>query len=100
MLAHARISAFALLIALAGSAKPPQTSTSAPASTTAPADPTVAMQEDTRKMHAILDQMKQNLGFVGCTTTPVNHQFQLEIEMWQLQVDQMDRHIADMKEKK
>jgi hypothetical protein len=97
MVAYARTSILLLALVAAGvtaktqESQPPQ---SPPRSNLA------AMQEDARKMHAILDQMKENLAFVGSTTTPVNHQFALEIEMWQLQLDQLDRHIAEMQEKK
>ena len=50
-----------------------------------------ANRQDLQKMRAILNQMRTNLGFVGSTTTPLNHQFQLEIDMWQALLDQMER---------
>lgn len=55
-----------------------------------------AMQADVLRMRAILNQMRNNLGFVANTTTPVHHQFELEIDMWQVLLDQMDRRIAQM----
>jgi TolA-binding protein len=50
-----------------------------------------ANRQDLQKMRAILNQMRTNLAFVGSTTTPLNHQFQLEIDMWQALLDQMER---------
>jgi hypothetical protein len=54
------------------------------------------MQADVLRMRAILNQMRTNLGFVANTTTPVHHQFELEIDMWQLMLDQLDRRIAEI----
>lgn len=52
-----------------------------------------AMKDDLQKMQVILNQMRTNLAFVGSTTTPLNHQFELEIGMWQLLIDQMKRRV-------
>lgn len=49
---------------------------------------------DLEKMQLILNQMRTNLGFVGNTTTPLNHQFELEIDMWQTLLDQMQHRIG------
>ena len=48
-------------------------------------------KDDLQKMRVILNQMRTNLAFVGNTTTPLAHQFQLEIDMWQALLDQMER---------
>lgn len=53
-----------------------------------------AMKDDLQKMQVILNQMRTNLAFVGSTTTPLNHQFELEIGMWQLLIDQMKRRVG------
>jgi hypothetical protein len=55
-----------------------------------------AMQADATRMRALLNQMRENLGFVGGTTSPVYHEFDLEAQMWQTLLDQMDRRIAEM----
>jgi hypothetical protein len=55
-----------------------------------------ALQADAKKMRVMLDQMRTNLGFVTNTTTPLKHQFELEIDMWQMLLDQMDRRIGEM----
>ena len=50
-----------------------------------------AARQNLQKMRVILNQMKTNLAFVGSTTTPLNHQFELDIEMWQALLEQMER---------
>jgi hypothetical protein len=57
-----------------------------------------AMKADLARMRAILGQMQNNIGFVGTTTTPLHHQFSLEIEMWQVLITQMERRV-DLMEK-
>ena|SRR2546425_12554876 len=55
-----------------------------------------AMQAEAKKMRVILNQMRTNLAFVQSTQTPLKHQFELEIDMWQTLLDQMDRRIQEM----
>lgn len=55
-----------------------------------------AMQADAKKMRVILNQMRTNLAFVQNTQTPLKHQFELEVDMWQTLLDQMDRRIQEM----
>lgn len=84
-------------LALGQSSKPASSpNASAPASQIADKRPQddsdhQANRQDLQKMRAILNQMRTNLGFVGSTTTPLNHQFELEIDMWQSLLDQMER---------
>ena len=61
--------------------------------TTVDSDQQQATRQDLQKMRAILNQMRTNLGFVGSTTTPLNHQLELDIEMWQMLLDQMERRV-------
>ncbi len=63
------------------------------------ADQLHAMQADAKKMRVILNQMQTNLAFVQNTQTPLKHQFELEIEMWQTLLDQMDRRIQQMQQR-
>ena len=42
------------------------------------------MKADLAKMHVLLGQMQRNVAFVSSGDTPLKHQFELEIEMWQL----------------
>jgi hypothetical protein len=55
-----------------------------------------AMRADSTKMHVILNQMQSNLAFVTNTNDPLKHQFELEVEMWQMLLNQMDRRIEEM----
>jgi hypothetical protein len=55
-----------------------------------------AMQADSKRMHVILNQMQTNLAFVTNTNDPLKHQFELEVEMWQLLLNQMDQRIEEM----
>ena len=55
-----------------------------------------AMRADSMKMHVILNQMQTNLAFVTNTNDPLKHQFELEVEMWQMLLSQVDRRIEEM----
>ncbi|HLK08321.1 MAG TPA: hypothetical protein VKV30_10275 [Candidatus Angelobacter sp.] len=50
-----------------------------------------ALREDIRKMRALVAQMESNLAFVDSTQTPLKHQFQLDIDMWNILINQMER---------
>lgn len=55
-----------------------------------------AMKADLERMRSLLTQMQTNLAFVGSTTTPLNHEFELAIEMWRVLIAQMERHVQEM----
>lgn len=44
-------------------------------------------------MRVILNQMANNLAFVSDSQSPLKHQFQLEIEMWQVIMMRMQRRL-------
>ncbi len=52
-----------------------------------------ALKADVQRMNVILNQMRTNLGYVSTTTQPLRHQFELEIDMWQLQIGQTERRL-------
>src|SRR6478672_6123183 len=54
------------------------------------------MRADSKKMHVILNQMQANLAFVTNTNDPLKHQFELEVEMWRMLLNQMDGRIDGM----
>ncbi|HYL16669.1 MAG TPA: hypothetical protein VEV41_26780 [Terriglobales bacterium] len=56
------------------------------------------MKTDLQRMRALLSQMQTNLAFVGNNTSPLNHQFQLEIDMWRVLIDQMERRVLRMEQ--
>jgi hypothetical protein len=50
-----------------------------------------ALRDDIRKMRALVGQMETNLAFVDSTQSPLKHQFQLDIDMWNIVINQMER---------
>jgi uncharacterized protein involved in exopolysaccharide biosynthesis len=50
-----------------------------------------ALREDIKKMRTLVAQMQANLAFVDNTQSPLKHQFQLEIDMWNVLINQMER---------
>lgn len=53
-----------------------------------------ALREDVTRMKALVQQMETNLAFVDTTQSPLKHQFQIEIEAWQVLIAQMERRLA------
>jgi hypothetical protein len=52
-----------------------------------------ALQADLKRMHVLVQQMQLNLAAVTSAQDPLKHQFELEIEMWQILLNQMDRRV-------
>ena len=50
-----------------------------------------ALRDDIKKMRALVAQMQTNLAFVDNTQSPLKHQFQLDIDMWNILINQMER---------
>lgn len=50
-----------------------------------------ALRDDIKKMRALVGQMETNLAFVDSTQSPLKHQFQLDIDMWNVLINQMER---------
>lgn len=61
-------------------------------------DELATLKADAEKMRVTLNQMKQNLAFVQTTQTPLKHQVELEIDMWQVLLDHIDRRISKMEQ--
>jgi hypothetical protein len=59
-----------------------------------------AEQADIEKMKALVQQLQTNLGFVTPTQGPLKHQFELEIEMWQLEIARMERQKGNTSQRK
>ena len=51
------------------------------------------MKADLEKMRALLNQLRTNAGFAAQVTTPLYHQFELDNQMWELLLNQMQRHL-------
>lgn len=50
-----------------------------------------ALRDDIKRMRALVQQMETNLAFVDTTQSPLKHQFQLDIDMWNILINQMER---------
>jgi hypothetical protein len=65
-----------------------------------PTDDLDATKADLAKMRVLVTQMQNNLGVTTTSTTPLYHQFDLQIQMWQLLIAQMERRIDRMERSK
>ena len=63
-------------------------------------DDLAAMKTDIAKMRVLVTQMQNNLGVTTTSTTPLYHQFDLQIQMWQLLIAQMERRVERMEHAK
>ncbi len=73
--------------------RPAAQSVAAPAADQAELD---ALKADVQRMQVILNQMRTNLGYVSSTTQPLRHQFELEIDLWQIEIGQAERRIQKL----
>ncbi|SRR6266404_4202884 len=53
-----------------------------------------ATRLDLQRMKSLVQQMQTNLAFVTTIQGPLKHQFELEIEMWQLEIARMERRLG------
>jgi len=56
-----------------------------------------ALANDIARMQSLVHQMEMNLAFVQTTQTPLKHQFELEIEMWRVVLDGMERRVQRLR---
>jgi hypothetical protein len=50
-----------------------------------------ALRDDIKRMRVLVRQMEANLAFVDTTQSPLKHQFQLDIDMWKIVIDHLER---------
>lgn len=101
MLSRLPVTGRVLLLALVclafstvSTAQTPSASDSQPVVRPAPDQSEVeGMKEDLKQMRVILNQMANNLAFVSDSQSPLKHQFQLEIDMWQVLMMRMQRRL-------
>lgn len=55
-----------------------------------------SLRQDITRMKALVQQMQSNLAFVDNTQSPLKHEFELDIEMWQTVIAQMDRRLEQL----
>ncbi len=59
----------------------------------------VDMKADLAKMQSLLNQMQAVFPLVGNPTSPANHQLELNIDMWRILINQMQRRVDRMEKK-
>jgi len=91
-----------LTIASAAAQSPPRSSIqpTTQAQVSGNQDDLSAMKADLAKMRVLVTQMQNNLGLTTNTTTPLYHQFELEIDMWQLLINHLERQIEHLEREK
>lgn len=52
-----------------------------------------ASQADLQRMHTLVQQLQMNLVSLPPGPTPLRHQFELEIELWQTLIAHMERQL-------
>lgn len=68
--------------------------TSSPAMSSAQVE---SLRDELNKMRSLVQQMDVNLSLVDTTQSPLKHQFQLEIDMWRLTIQRMERQLQGTK---
>ena len=58
------------------------------------AEQTQELQDDLKQMRVLVQQMQTNLSFVDTTQSPLKHQFQLEIDMWNTLIRHMEKKLG------
>jgi len=56
-----------------------------------------ALANDIARMQSLVHQMEMNLAFVQTTQTPLKHQFELEMEMWRVVLNGMERRVQRLR---
>ncbi len=77
-------------------APPPQTQPAAPALS---ATDVQALRTDIARMKSLVMQMQNNMANIDTVPSPLKHQFELELDMWNLVIGDMQRRL-DAVEKK
>lgn len=60
------------------------------------ADELAQMKDDLAKMQSLINQMQAVFPLVGNPTSPANHELELNIDMWRILVNEMQRHVERM----
>lgn len=87
------LSSFLILRAGQSPQQTPQTENSPSAHNALTSDDVAELRRDIELMKANVHQMQTNLAFVDTTQSPLKHQFQLDIDMWNLLIADMERRL-------
>jgi uncharacterized membrane protein YgcG len=99
MRAFVAVLAFFIAVPLVHSQQPSKPAHPAAAQPATSAEDSQTRQE-LQRMKALVQQMQTNLAFVTTIQGPLKHQFELEIEMWQLEIARMERRLNNPAENK
>ncbi len=58
------------------------------------------LRADIQRLKVLLNQMRTNLAFVQSSQTPLKHQFELETDAWQVVVEQMERRLKGIEDRR
>jgi hypothetical protein len=58
------------------------------------------LKSDVSSMQSLLRQMQANFALVGNVTSPVNHELELNIDMWRVLISHMQRRISRMEQER
>jgi hypothetical protein len=86
-----------MLMSLVVVAQAPKREARPPAVSSADQQEMQALTNDVARMRTLLQQMEMNLAFVQNTQTPLKHQFELEIDMWRMVLDGMERRLQRLR---
>jgi hypothetical protein len=73
--------------------KPPAQSSNVERKTATQTADVQGLREDLTRMKALVQQMQMNLAFVDTTQSPLKHQFQLQIDMWNIVIKDMEARL-------
>jgi hypothetical protein len=76
---------------------PPEKRESRPPAASVDQQEVQALTNDIARARSLLHQMENNLAFVQTTTTPLKHQFELELDMWRIVLDGMERRLQRLR---
>jgi ABC-type tungstate transport system permease subunit len=84
---------FVVLVCTSGFTTPVRQDSSPAANATGINSDATGLNRDLERMNSLLMQMQKNAAFVSRGDTPLKHQFELEIEMWQILIQDMQRKV-------
>jgi hypothetical protein len=94
MRASVAVLALFIGVSLVQSQQPSKPARPAAAQSATTSEDAQALRMNLQRMKALVQQMQTNLAFVTNTQGPLKHQFELEIEMWQLEIASMERRLG------
>lgn len=89
---------FLVLTASAQERKPTQPASDSSSASASADEERQQLSSDLQQLKTLLNQMRANLAFVQTTQTPLKHQFELEVNAWQVIINQMEQRLRKMED--